>query len=293
MNLIKKTYTIFLFTLLLFFIISCRQSKYPGYSQSSSGFHYKIHLFGETNQKPVPTDYITVDIEYRVLENDSLFFSGRRKFQTTTPDYKGSVDECFAMMSVDDSASFIINAYKFFTKTLYAPLPDFLNKNSDLKINVKLLNIQSREKFLREKKEFLSWIKDLSEYEQTFLNNFIEEKDISIQPSRNGLYCIKTHETSGVKIEKGMIVNIHYEGQFLNGKYFIYYGAKVNKNILTWDYKIFERVGKGLFKLHEDDWNETSYPIERIKFALSEKFSILEVKPMNDGKDVLFVCRKK
>ncbi|HBX50675.1 MAG: hypothetical protein A2275_17170 [Bacteroidetes bacterium RIFOXYA12_FULL_35_11] len=220
MNLIKKTYTIFLFTLLLFFIISCRQSKYPGYSQSSSGFHYKIHLFGETNQKPVPTDYITVDIEYRVLENDSLFFSGRRKFQTTTPDYKGSVDECFAMMSVDDSASFIINAYKFFTKTLYAPLPDFLNKNSDLKINVKLLNIQSREKFLREKKEFLSWIKDLSEYEQTFLNNFIEEKDISIQPSRNGLYCIKTHETSGVKIEKGMIVNIHYEGQFLNGKYF-------------------------------------------------------------------------
>ena len=81
--------------------------------------------------------------------------------------------------------------------------------------------------------------------------------------------------------------------RYLNGKYFIYYGAKVNKNILTWDYKIFERVGKGLFKLHEDDWNETSYPIERIKFALSEKFSILEVKPMNDGKDVLFVCRKK
>ncbi len=205
------------FCLLLF---SCNKSKYPGYSLSSSGFHYKVYKFGETHQKPIPTDYITVDIEYRTLKNDSLFFSGRRKFQTTTPDYKGSVDECFAMMSVDDSASFILNAYNFFTKTLYAPVPKFFNKNSDFKINVKLLNIQSREKFMREKKEFLSWIKDLNEYEQTLLNNFIEEKDITIQPTKSGLYCIKTHETSGVKIEKGMMVNVHYEGQFLNGKYF-------------------------------------------------------------------------
>lgn len=199
---------------------SCTQSKYPGYSKSENGFYFKIHKFGESTAKPVTTDYITVDIEYRTANKDSLFFSGRRKFQTTKPDYKGSVDECFAMLSTDDSASFIINANSFFKGTLKAPLPSFFHLQSEMKVNVRMLNIQSKYKFVKEKEEFLSWINNLSDYEQTILKHFIEEKDISIQPTRTGLYCIKTIETKGAKPKTGNVITIHYEGQFLNGEYF-------------------------------------------------------------------------
>ena len=209
---------------IIFFLIllfsACTQSKYPGFSKSKNGIFYKIHKVGENSGKPVATDYITIDIEYRTVSKDSLFFSGRRKFQTTKPDYKGSIDECFAMLSTDDSASFIINAAKFFKGTLNAPLPSFFTKQSDMKINVKLLDIQTKEKFAKEKEEFLSWINDLSEYEQTLLKHFIEEKDISIQPTRSGLYCIKTFETNGASPKGGNVVTVHYEGQFLNGEYF-------------------------------------------------------------------------
>ncbi|MBI5218973.1 MAG: FKBP-type peptidyl-prolyl cis-trans isomerase [Bacteroidia bacterium] len=201
-------------------ITGCENNIFPGYTKTVSGIYYKIHKFGEGTQKPKPTDYITVDIEYRTIKQDSVFFSGRRKFQTTLPDYPGSVDECFAMMSVDDSAGFIINAYKFFRKTIKAPLPSFFNSKSNIRINVKLLNIQSRADFLKEKEEFLSWIKDLEEYEKTILRHFIKEKDISIQPARSGLYCIKTIKTNGAQVKNGDLVIVHYEGQYLNGKYF-------------------------------------------------------------------------
>lgn len=205
-----------------FFLIlsSCTQSKYPGYSKSENGFYFKIHKFGESTLKPVATDYITVDIEYRTTGKDSLFFSGRRKFQTTKPDYKGSIDECFSMLSVDDSASFYINADNFFKSTLKAPLPSFFRVQSDMKINIRMLNIQSKLKYIKEKEEFLSWINDLSDYEKTILKHFIAEKDISIQPARSGLYCIKTFETNGKRPKNGNIVTVHYEGQFLNGEYF-------------------------------------------------------------------------
>jgi FKBP-type peptidyl-prolyl cis-trans isomerase len=199
---------------------SCSQPKYPGFSKTELGIFYKIFNFGESSNKPVATDYITIDIEYRTIKKDSLFFSGRRKFQTTKPDYKGSIDECFSMLSTDDSASFIINANKFFKATLKAPLPSFFDKQSDMKINVKMLNIQSRLKFIKEKEEFLSWTNDLSDYEKTLLKHFIQEKDISIQPTRSGLYCIKTFETQGARPKGGNIVTVHYEGQFLNGDYF-------------------------------------------------------------------------
>lgn len=81
--------------------------------------------------------------------------------------------------------------------------------------------------------------------------------------------------------------------KYFNGKYFIYFGAIVKKNILTWDYKIFEKIGKGKYKLHEDNWNETLYSVEKIKSTLSKRFKILETTLMDERKDVLFVCRKK
>lgn len=221
-NKLIRLYSFFIFQIsfLPLILVSCNNNKYPGYSKSPSGIYFKIHKVGSDTVKPRVSDYITVDLEYRTANKDSLFFSGRRKFQTTRPDYKGSVDYCFAMLATDDSASFIINANKFFKGTLKTKLPGFFNSKSDMKINVRMLNIQTKSRYLQEKDEFLSWINNLEDYEKTLLKHFIQNKDSTIQPARSGLYCIKTLETNGNKPKGGNIVTVHYEGQFLNGEIF-------------------------------------------------------------------------
>lgn len=203
------------------FIIQCtpEKSKYKGYSLSPDGINYRIISLGDAGKKIKPGDYITVDITYRTLK-DSIFFTGRRKFKTTSPDYKGSIDMCFEMLNVNDSASFIIGAWDFFDKTIKAPYPSFFKRGDDFKVDVKLLNIQSKIEFEKERAEFMGWISGLQDYEQVKLKHFVENRDKKIQPSKSGLYCIKTAETQGAEVERGDTLIVDWEGTFLNGKMF-------------------------------------------------------------------------
>ena len=66
--------------------------------------------------------------------NDSTFFRGTRKLQIDTPAYEGSVDACFAF-GRGDSATFILRADDFFSKTLKTPLPAFIPADGSVKIN--------------------------------------------------------------------------------------------------------------------------------------------------------------
>ncbi|MGD0027663.1 MAG: hypothetical protein ABSC91_01840 [Candidatus Bathyarchaeia archaeon] len=73
-----------------------------------------------------------------------------------------------------------------------------------------------------------------------------------------------------------------------------YYDIGIAKgNILTWDERIFERLPNGLYQLHKYRFDETIYPVARIKTALSNYFEILETNPMEKGRVVVLACRKK
>jgi|SRR3972149_7786059 len=209
---------LFLFICLLFVISSCKKSPYPGYSVKK-GFYYKLVTIGEKTKKAKPGDYITVDIVYKTI-NDSVFFSGRRKFQLAKPAYLGSIDDCLSIVSEDDSCCFIISADLFFEKTLHSTLPSFINENSNMKINIKMLEIQTEKEYLKEKEAFLKWIEDFGEYEKVLLKHYIEEEQIDAFPSKSGLYYVKINEGRGKIVEKGDTVVVHYEGRFLNGKFF-------------------------------------------------------------------------
>jgi FKBP-type peptidyl-prolyl cis-trans isomerase len=52
------------------------------------------------------------------------------------------------------------------------------------------------------------------------LKQFIEEKKINAEPTKSGLYHIVIEEGNDVEVEKGDTVVVHYEGKFLNGKFF-------------------------------------------------------------------------
>jgi len=193
--------------------------KYPGYSKTKSGIYYKLIEIGEDIAPPVAGDYVTGRIKYLTME-DSVFFSGTRTFQLTTPEFKGSIDECFLMLSVGDSASFIIDANKFFASTLQSQMPGFLKKGSSMKVEIKLDEIRTEAQYQRDKTDFLKWIEDFGEYEKSVLKRFIDQEKINVEPTASGMYFISVVAGTGKPVEPGDLVTVNYEGKFLNGKFF-------------------------------------------------------------------------
>jgi FKBP-type peptidyl-prolyl cis-trans isomerase FkpA len=199
---------------------SChRNSKYPGFTELGNGTWYRLHKIGENSVKPHPGDYITVNLAYTTM-NDSIFFRGTRKLQADTPLYKGSVDECFALLAEGDSATFILGADDFFSKTLKTSLPGFIPAGGSVKINAGMRNIQTREDYDREKEAFLTWIEDFGDYEKVVLKQFISSEKPGISPLPSGIYYVNLRPGKGKKVELGDTLTINYEGRFLNGKFF-------------------------------------------------------------------------
>ncbi len=220
LTLLRRTLVISGLLVFSLLVTSCKKSPFPGYELIDGGVYYKLLVFGEDRRTAKPGDYVNVDIAYYTL-NDSLFFYGRRTLQLTEPEFPGSIDYCFMAMAEFDSASFIISAQGLFEKTLNTELPPFLQPGDFMKVNIKMHLIRTEEQYIREKEEFLAWIRDFGEYEQTVLRNFIEHKEIKAKPTPSGMYFLPIKKgNSTKKVNRGDIVTVHYEGRFLNGKFF-------------------------------------------------------------------------
>ncbi len=207
-----------LITVLL--LTACSQnSKYPGFSRGKEGVYFQLHKLGESNRKAMFSDYITADIQYATMD-DSVFFKGRRKLQLNRSGAKGSVEACFRMLAQDESATFIISADEFFTKTLETALPEYLAQGDMMKIKLDIIEIQTQQEYNREKEAFLNWIEDFGDYEKVILKQFLREEELPVQPTKSGLYYFCLKEGTGRKVQKDDTVTVNYEGRFLNGKFF-------------------------------------------------------------------------
>ena len=218
MHLFQRFLHIMLVITILSVFFGCTQ-HYQGFRKSKGGIYFALHKIGESNIKSKYGDYIIADISYQTIK-DSVFFKGRRKFKLESPDYPKSVNECFTMLSQGDSASFIIPAYDFFSRTLGKSMPSFIKENENIKISANIVEIQSEEEYTSEKNAFLKWIEDFSEYEKEILRQFIQGSKISVRPTSSGLYYIKLTQGNGRKAKPGDTLSIDYEGRFLNGKFF-------------------------------------------------------------------------
>jgi len=213
----------FIFSFILFssiILLSCHRSEYPDYKKHESNFFYKLLKIGDENVKCQYNDYITADISYSTMK-DSVFFRGRRKFQIAKTSFPGSIDECLTLLAKDDSASFILSADDFFKKTISSDLPSFLKEKDKMKIDVGIVDIQTPKQYAGEKEAFLKWIEDFGEYEKTILKQFLDNSKLKVKPTSSGMYylCLQHgNDNKGVKL--GDTVVVHYEGHFLNGKFF-------------------------------------------------------------------------
>jgi len=234
------------------FCCSCGSNAPEGYKELPSGIFYKLHAFGEDSVKCKAGDYAVCNLMY-LTADDSCFFQARRTVLISEPAFPGAVDECFLNMAEGDSASFLLSADSFFVATLGIPLPEFIIPASYMKINIGIKEIKTQEQFEKEKIEFLAWISDFGEYEQTILKHYFEKEQISVNPKGNTIYPRFVKKGNGIIPVNGDTVVVHFEGRFLDGKIF---DSTIKRNepfkfTLGTEWQVIEGLEKGIRMMDE------------------------------------------
>ncbi|WP_372645843.1 FKBP-type peptidyl-prolyl cis-trans isomerase, partial [Ancylomarina sp.] len=182
--------------------VSC-SSEYSGYELSQTGLYYKFHIHNDT-LKPQLGDEMTLRLKYGT--KDSTIWNSNSMPDSFTQilyksDFAGDTYEALSMMAIGDSASFIIQADSFLLLTAGLPfLPEFVEENSKLYFDFKLLNIKS--KSIVEK--------EASEKEIKQIEDYLEKNKQNIEPENNGIYYIINAGGEGKTIEKGQVAQLNF-----------------------------------------------------------------------------------
>ena len=209
----------------LFF--ACGSNADRGFKTTDSGIAYKIHEQGG-GEKAQLYDILEMNMIYRV--KDSILFDTRQTdipmfLELTEPEFPGDIYEAFAMLSVGDSATFIVDASDFFMMTAgMFELPPFIQEGDRLYFDVRLSAAMDEEGFMEAQQRIMEREMRASEQraldEEGIRDQYLEDMDITVQPLESGLYYIETERGSGPRVTAGSTVFVHYEGRLLDGTVF-------------------------------------------------------------------------
>jgi FKBP-type peptidyl-prolyl cis-trans isomerase len=202
-----------IFLMVAFSSLAC-SSQYPGFDKTESGLYYKLFTISTDTVKPRIGDWVSLNMRYntKIKGKDTLLFDSKLqmngaplRFQLPPSDFKGDLYEGIRMMSAGDSAIFIINADSLFIKTFkMRERPPTIDSNSVLYFYVNLLSVDKPE-MMRQK-------------EEEALKNYIQTNSITVQPNPSGIYYIESVKGSGIKIDSGCMVKLHFSVSTTDGK---------------------------------------------------------------------------
>lgn len=203
-------------------------SKYPGYDKTDTGLYYKFITENDDAKKPEIGDVVTIEMIYKL--KDSVIFSSKdmelpSRLQIVAPLYDGDIIEGITMMGLGDSASFMISADSFFVKNVgLKTLPEFIKTGDMLTFDVKLVSIQTKAEFEKEKalqqEKYNAMIEVRKTGEADSIKTYLAANKYTVKPTATGMYYIETIKGTGVKATTGSTVTVNYTGKFLNGTVF-------------------------------------------------------------------------
>lgn len=208
----KHTLTIGLFGLLCLAMTAC--NDYKGFKKTESGLYYRFHTQNANGNVPQSGDVVTLFIEVRT-DNDSVIQSGREIQTMMQPaKFEGDIYEGLQLMHLGDSATFIIPAKAYFETYNYGNVPAFVKKKSMLRITACIHNIQTFEEYKAQQ------VQEVLAKEKELIQNYLESKNLQVEPTESGLYYIETRAGKGKHPEKGMDCTVHYRGTLFDGTVF-------------------------------------------------------------------------
>jgi FKBP-type peptidyl-prolyl cis-trans isomerase FkpA len=190
----------------LLIIVSCRQSKYPGFTLSPSGYYYKLHTIGDSDSNINNSDYVTVSFEIIDSAGNVLSPLNIQSFIVDSSN-NGILMSLITNLSVGDSATFIIEGTDSSTNNP-------INQHVNLKVNSRLSDYE-----LKKMKEYLTWKQDMEMNEQIILNEYVSNNKLE-ERFFYGIYFIPIKEGRGKLPEAGETIYINYVGWFLDGTEF-------------------------------------------------------------------------
>ena len=215
----------FLLVYISVFLNSCAKSEFSDYEETASGLKYKFHTKSNDTVHANYGEIVRLKLIKRlgdsVLENSQLINPDGLEQMLRKGAFAGAIEEGIVMMSLGDSATFLINTDSI---NKYYPAKDSAENftpHSYLTFDLKLMNIQTQEEamWVREQNRKV-FIEERKEKEPKEMARYIEDNHIDVQPTKSGMYFMTKEKGSGIKPLNGDSVIIHYVGSFLNGTIF-------------------------------------------------------------------------
>ncbi len=211
-------------------LVSCNKSDFEGYTKAENGLNYQFFKQDEKGTKPQVGDGISFKYVFTLKSNDSVLVNsslvsqdgtGITKFIMPKSSFTGSIEDALMMMSVNDSASFMVNADSFFLKTnQMKALPPFVKPGDHIKANLKLVEIKTKADIDKNQKEQEAQMAKMAGGEKPQLEKYIADNKITVTPTASGLYYIETKKGKGPTAKAGDMVTVQYKGMLFDGKEF-------------------------------------------------------------------------
>ena len=205
----------------LLFASFAQAQKAVKYSKSkTSGLSYVMH---KSNKGPKLKldDVVTLNLKY-ITSKDSIVFDSWKmgkpiQLKIAKSSFKGDLMDGLTLLTVGDSASFLINADSLFTKTFAAPRPAFIDSSSFLSFTVKVISTTTDAAL---KAEELKAEKENAMKENEVIAKYIADKQMTPSKSSSGLMYIISEPGTGEQAQAGKTVKVHYTGRLLDGTKF-------------------------------------------------------------------------
>lgn len=216
---------LFLLTLILgVFFTSCQNKKnnpYAGFEKTKSGLYYKFY---NQNVGDTPQMMELLDLQLACYINDTsvIIPNNRMIMQMIEPLFAGDIYDAIKMMTIGDSASFIVRTDSTFMTLFQLPaLPAEFTANDIMRFDIKLNDFYPESEFAAKQIEFMKkTYKDETETAEAELNNYLNENNYSPIQTNSGLYYMQTKAGNGEKPQVGTMVKVHYTGKLLDGTVF-------------------------------------------------------------------------
>lgn len=218
----NKTYLpICLICLLVMASCSFKKQQVDGYSQTPEKLYYKLLSIGDGKKSPVSGDILQLEVNYKTL-NDSIFWDSKNNSPSgyflnySKPTANGNYTDYISKMVEGDSASFLVNKTIFFKEVFGIETPVFLEKDTAIKVELKLLKILKENEYAQLNKS--SSDEQAYTREQEQIQNFLANELKDSEPLPEGIYYQKIQSGQGPAIESGKNIILEYKGFFLDGR---------------------------------------------------------------------------
>lgn len=216
---------LFLFTMIFGVLFtSCQNEKnnaYAGFEKTESGLYYKFH---NQNAGDTPELMELIDLQIACFINDSsvIIPNNRMIMQMIEPLFAGDIYDGIKMMSVGDSASFIVRTDSTFMTLFQLPtLPTEFSKTDVMRFDIKLNDFYPESEFANKQMEYMKkTYKNETENAENELNKYLKENKLNPIRTESGLYYLQTKSGNGENPQVGTQVKVHYTGKLLDGTVF-------------------------------------------------------------------------